>query len=118
MLTKKDIKAFVRETVSTMKKEVDNHNDWVERANEEVDAWWGSHIGTGRIDQMGNIESDRDIRRLIDMTKIFELSVEEGWGVESDSGLWEGLAPFGAIAAQAYHTLSGAIMQKEPRDLV
>lgn len=118
MLTKAQVKRFVRDTVKEMRGEVQSHNEWVDRAFEEVDSWWGGAIGTGRIDQLPNVpETERNIKELADAVTILQTAQEEDWGIETDSGLWEGLAPFPALVAQAFHTLQGAINQQEPVDL-
>lgn len=118
MLTKKEIIDWVNDTADEMSEEVEDHNDWGDRAFEETDSWWTDNIGGGRIDEYPEVPEDIvDIHRLQDAVTILQVAELEDWGIADDSGLWEGLAPYPALMSQAFYTLEQALSQQEPEEL-
>lgn len=117
-VTPAEIKKFVADTVEELTEEVKEHNDWNDRVFEEVDSWWSSRLGTGRIDELGDYPVDEsDVNQLMSAVVILQTAVQEDWGLADDTGLWEGVPPWAAVLSQAFFTLEQAIGQQEPRGL-
>ena len=109
---KSAVKSIAKEAAERAKDEgkIDEISDIV---FEEVDAWWSEHLGTGRLDSLPPYpESTHDMALLKDAATVMQACDDAGWGVQTDSGLWEGMAeksPWSAVLAQAYHTLEQAV---------
>ena len=83
---------------------------------EEVDSWWSNNLSGGRIDDLPAYPgSTTDINLLINAATVMQATNDGGWGIESDSGMWEGVAeksPWAAVVIQAYHSFESAVNQE------
>jgi hypothetical protein len=95
-----------------------NHAEWVDNVSELVDRWWQNEMGTGDISETARYpRTEKDADLLRNITVIFDAVLRNGWSVETDSGLWDGLHPYQALVAQAYFTLRAAVLDEEPGEL-
>jgi len=118
-LTSASVRRAVQKLAKEAKDRSKTHEEWVDNVTELVDKWWGDEMATGEISKMSPYPGNRkEVDLLRDIAVIFDEALENGWGVETDTGLWEGLHPYPAIVAQAYFTLQSAVLQQEPTNLL
>lgn len=118
MLTKEDVKDFVKESIDDISEEAESSEDYDDLSFQRVDDWWNTSVYEGRMSDYPEVpESYREIELLIDSGTILMAAVEERWDIEDDSGIWEGLSPLAAISSQAFFTLRNTILRGEPKYL-